>query len=77
MEIANSCNDVKDKYNISYCAEEMPLICFATVNFYDEINNPQHKGMFKFFDKTFIAKEINSNFISRLSNLIDYVNETL
>jgi type II restriction enzyme len=55
----------------------MPLICFATVNFYDEINNPQHRGMFKFFDKAFIAKPINKNFISPLSHLVDFVNQTL
>jgi type II restriction enzyme len=55
----------------------MPIICFATVNFYNEINNPQHRGMFKFFDKAFIAKEISDNFISPLSNLIDFVNEKL
>ncbi len=56
MEIATSVNSVKDKYNIEYSAVEMPLVCFATVNFYNEINNPQHKGMFKFFDNSFIGK---------------------
>ncbi|CAN5833737.1 hypothetical protein BH20ACI4_BH20ACI4_20120 [soil metagenome] len=77
MEIATSANSIKDKYNISYEAEEMPLVCFATVNFYNEINNPQHRGMFKFFDNAFIAKEIDSDFISKLSELPDYVNENL
>lgn len=77
MEIATSPNSIKDKYNISYEAEEMPLVCFATVNFYNEINNPQHRGMFKFFDNAFIAKEIDSDFISKLSKLPEYVNENL
>ncbi|MCR4421216.1 MAG: BsaWI family type II restriction enzyme [Exilispira sp.] len=77
MEIATTKNPIKEKYNISYNVSEMPLICFATVNFYNEINNPQHRGMFKFFDKAFIAKEINDTFISPLSNLIDYIKEKL
>ena len=77
MEIATSSSSVKDKYNISYESEEMPLVCFATVNFYNEINNPQHRGMFKFFNKTFIAKDVDAGFISRLSELPDYANENL
>ena len=77
MEIATSDNSIKDKYNISYEADEMPLVCFATVNFYNEINNPQHRGMFKFFDKAFIAKDIDADFISKLSELPDYVNANL
>ena len=77
MEIATSENSIKEKYGISYNTDKIPLICFATVNFYDEINNPQHRGMFKFFDKSFIAKPINEDFISPLSNLIDFVNQAL
>lgn len=77
MEIATSANSIKDKYNISYEAEEMPLVCFATVNFYNEINNPQHRGMFKFFDNAFIAKDVKADFISKLSELPDYVNANL
>jgi type II restriction enzyme len=77
MEIATSDNSVKEKYNIRYNPEQMPLVCFATVNFYDEINNPQHRGMFKFFDKAFIGKNIQSDFISPLSELINFVNSNL
>lgn len=77
MEIASTDNTVKEKYNISYAPKHMPLVAFATVNFYDEITQPQHKGMFKFFDKSFIAKPINENFISRLSKLVDFVNREL
>lgn len=77
MEIATNDNKIKDKYNIFYNVKDMPLVCFATVNFYNEINNPQHRGMFKFFDKAFIAKPIKEKFISPLSELIDFVNEKL
>ena len=77
MEIASSDNNIKQKYNIQYNPKIIPLICFATVNFYNEINNPQHRGMFKFFDKSFIGKPIDNNFISSLSNLVTYIHEFL
>ncbi len=77
MEIASSCNEVKQKYNISYEPKQMPLVCFATVNFYDEINNPQHRGMFKFFDSSFIGKPLKADFISNLAELIDFANTKL
>ena len=77
MEIATSDNSIKEKYNIDYSHEKMPLVAFATVNFYNEINNPQHRGMFKFFDKSFIAKNVNADFIARMSTLPNYVNENL
>lgn len=77
MEIAITENSLKEKYNISYSPKQMPLVCFATVNFYNEINNPQHKGMFKFFDKSFIAKQLKQDFISPLSQLVNFVNEVL
>ena len=77
MEIAASCDSLKEKYNISYSPKETPLVCFATVNFYNEINNPQHRGMFKFFDRSFIAKNVDADFIARMSSLPDFVNEVL
>jgi len=77
MEIATTPNKVKEKYNIDYNPESIPLVCFATVNFYNEINSPQHRGMFKFFDKSFIGKNVKSDFIKPLSYLCEYVNEKL
>ena len=77
MEIAISSKALREKYDIRYETKIMPLVCFATVNFYNEINNPQQRGMFKFFDKAFIAKNIDSNFICRLSTLPNFVNEKL
>ncbi|MDR0646446.1 MAG: BsaWI family type II restriction enzyme [Elusimicrobiota bacterium] len=77
MEIATSDNSIKEKYHIEYNPPKIPLIAFATVNFYNEINNPQHRGMFKFFDKSFIAKNIDADFIVRMSTLPNYINENL
>ncbi len=77
MEIATTENPVKRKYNLEYNPENMPLMCFATVNFYNEINNPQQRGMLKFFDGSFIGKPINSEFVRPLSYLVQYVGEKL
>lgn len=77
LEIATTENEIKKKYNVKYEANKMPLVCFATVNFYNEINNPQHRGMFKFFDNSFIGKPLNSDFISNLSSIIEYANTKL
>lgn len=77
MEIATSKDcSIKEKYNISYNVKNLPIICFVTINFYDEINNPQQRGMLKFFDKTFLAKNFQDDFpefISPLSDLIEFV----
>lgn len=77
LEIATTDSTIRDKYNIRYDWDKMPKVCFATVNFYDEINNPQHRGMFKFFDSAFIGKPIDNNFISRLSQLVHFANQHL
>ena len=78
MEIAKEESKLKDKYNISYNPPVLPLVCFATVNFYNEINNPQNRGMFKFFDCAFIGKNIETkDFIKPLSYIIEYVNKEL
>jgi len=77
LEIATTDNEIKKKYDIKYPVKDMPLVCFATVNFYNEINNPQHKGMFKFFDNSFIGKPLKTTFINNLSSLINYTNSTL
>lgn len=83
LEIATTCDKVKSKYNITYNIRQIPIMCFATVNFYDEIKNPQNRGMFKFFDKVFIGKSIENidsevaEFVSPLSEIVKFVNEKL
>lgn len=88
LEIANDHGSkIKEKYGINYNVPEIPLICFVTVNFYNEINNPQQRGMLKFFDKAFLAKKLDNeketdlnrqksqDFISPLSELVDFVRD--
>lgn len=78
MEIANSDNCIiKEKYKISYNPDKIkpPLVCFATVDFYGEIDTPQNRGMFKFFDKSFVAKEKGTDLVLTMSELPNYINE--
>ncbi|WP_104759215.1 BsaWI family type II restriction enzyme [Helicobacter bizzozeronii] len=78
MEIANSDSKLKEKYDIVYKPPIMPLVCFATINFYNEIDRPQQRGMFKFFDCAFIGKPIyDRDFIKPLSYLMTYIKEQL
>ncbi len=81
MEIAISdATSIKEKYDISYEAKNLPLICFATINFYNEINNPQQRGILNFFDKAFLAKNFQEKlpeFITPMSQIIDFVNNHL
>ncbi|WP_460195153.1 BsaWI family type II restriction enzyme [Thermosynechococcus sp. FA-CM-4201] len=80
MEVALHSPELCEKYNISYQSSVVPIICFATTNFYNEINHPQQCGMLKFFDRSLIAKEINfteDSFIYPLSNLIPFAIEKL
>lgn len=75
MEIAQTEGPLRDKYGIRYAPTIQPLVCFATINFYNEIHQPQHRGMFKFFDKSFIAKSEGSELVSPLSRLITFLTD--
>ncbi|MFN3291634.1 MAG: BsaWI family type II restriction enzyme [Acinetobacter sp.] len=80
MEIALHSPELREKYSIFYQSSAVPIVCFATTNFYNEINNPQQRGMLKFFDRSFIAKEIaftQNSLIYPLSNLISFAIEKL
>ena len=79
LEIAASKhNELKEKYSLSYEGGVMPLVCFATVNFYNEINKPQQRGMMLFFDRAFIAKPgASSGHVHQMSEIIDFIREKL
>ncbi|CRF51874.1 hypothetical protein HHE06_17810 [Helicobacter heilmannii] len=46
------------------------LKIYIKINFYNEIDRPQQRGMFQFFDCAFIGKPIDRDFIKPLSHLI-------
>lgn len=58
MEIANSndCQSVKKKYGLSWDTNKEFKMGLITTNFYNEIMQPQQKGLLNFFDYVYIAK---------------------
>jgi type II restriction enzyme len=58
MDIVSSkdCKTIKEKYSLTYKAIDNFKVGFITTNFYNEITNPQQKGMLKFFDFVYITK---------------------
>lgn len=74
MDITQHCPKLVKKYNLKYSKEKEILTGFITPNFYNEINNPQQRGMLKFFDFAYIGKKIESDFIKPLSKIIDDLN---
>lgn len=53
---SNDCKTIKEKYSLTYKAMDNFKVGFITTNFYNEITNPQQKGMLKFFDFVYITK---------------------
>ena len=53
---SNDCKTIKEKYGLTYKAMDNFKVGFITTNFYNEIINPQQKGMLKFFDFVYITK---------------------
>ncbi|BDQ26814.1 hypothetical protein HHE02_04570 [Helicobacter heilmannii] len=53
------------------------LKIYIKINFYNEIDRPQQRGMFQFFDCAFIGKPIDRDFIKPLSHLITYIKDKL
>lgn len=62
-------------YNLDYHPQRSIKMCFVTSDFYDEIEQPQIAGMFRFFDQAFVAKpNRNNGFIKSFEKVIDYIN---
>lgn len=78
-EIANSSNtELKEKFDISYKGKVTPRICFITADFYHEIYSHQHRGMFKFFDGSFIARpKVVHDLVLSLSELPEFIKKSL
>jgi type II restriction enzyme len=61
-----------NNYQIEYPAQRDIYMFFITADFYNEIHQPQQRGMFAFFDGTYVSKDIeNTNYIKKLSDIIE------
>ncbi|WP_457638732.1 BsaWI family type II restriction enzyme [Persephonella sp.] len=76
VEITKKCPQLKEEYQLKYPEKRKVLTGFITTNFYDEINQPQQRGMLKFFDYAYIAKPIEPlPHIKPLSQIIKDLNQ--
>lgn len=63
------------RYHLNYAPERKIETCFATADFYNELNNPQIVAMLSFFDHSYIAKPVARNEkIRPLESVIDDIN---
>lgn len=72
----NTCSECPiNKYELDYNKERDILIYFVTADLYKEINNPQIKGMFKFFDASYITKIKSENLsVNPFHKIVDQIN---
>jgi len=64
-----------NKYKIEYNNERKIYVILITADFYNEINQPQQRGMISFFDETFVTKpkEKLEVHVKPLSEIISYL----
>ncbi len=75
VEITRKCPQLKEEYKLEYPDQRPIYTGFITTNFYDEINQPQQRGMLKFFDYSYISKPIQPQpHIKPLSQIIQDLN---
>ena len=73
---SNDCKTVKEKYGLTYKARYKVKVVVITTNFYNEIMNPQQKGMLKFFDFVYLTKRGTwEKPISEFSKILDDLNK--
>ena len=53
---AENCRSIKQKYDLQYDGTTNFLMTMITTNFYDEITNPQQRGLLRFFDYIYLTK---------------------
>lgn len=74
IEYSKSC-PIK-KYKISFSGKRRVLVGFITADFYDEVYSPQLRGMFPFFDFSYVSKpDVGLEKVRNLSKIIEDLNE--
>jgi len=64
-----------NKLNIQYKKDRTVHVAMITADFYDEANQPQQRGMFKFFDGVFLSKQKKITGLDKLSAIIKWLNK--
>ena len=66
-----------NKYQITYQSDRKIYITMITADLYNEVSQPQQRGIFVFFDKAFVADKGRNEFPSHvepMSQIISYLN---
>lgn len=75
LDITQHCPKLVKKYQLKYSKNRKILTSFITADFYNEIMQPQQKGILEFFDFSYVAKDIQvSPPIKNLSKIIEDLN---
>jgi type II restriction enzyme len=65
-----------NKYKIDYQSDRKIYVLMITADLYNEVNQPQQKGMFMFFDKAFISNNKGGKLpinVQPLSKIVEYL----
>ena len=69
---AENCRSIKQKYDLQYSGRTNFMMAMVTTNFYDEITNPQQRGLLRFFDYVYLTKPGNfEQPVARFSGIAD------
>lgn len=66
-----------NKYQIEYQSDREIYVTMITADLYNEVEQPQQRGMFAFFDKSFVADKGRQKFpahVQPMSKIIPYLN---
>jgi type II restriction enzyme len=75
LDITQHCPILVEKYQLKYSKNREILTGFITADFYNEIMQPQQRGILEFFDFSYVAKDIQvSPPIKNLSKIIEDLN---
>lgn len=75
IDITENCPTLVEKYGLEYSKNKNIFTGLITTDFYNEIIQPQQRGVLKFFDYSYVAKSIQTqDSIKKLSSIINDLN---
>lgn len=75
MDIAKYCDILKQRYSIVFNSQRDIKTGLVTPNFYNEIMQPQQRGLLSFFDYAYITKPIPLSSDVNLKNFSEIIND--
>lgn len=75
LDIAENSKKLREIYDMEYNSQTTFYYNFITADFYNEVKNPQQKGMIRFFDHAYVTKKSAASPIKTMSNIIKDLNK--